>query len=62
LYVGKKFWYCLSGEEKFYEELIQAIASVAVETDGKELLEETIKNLANTETIKEIAFLPTGNK
>jgi len=62
LYVGKKFWYCLTGEEKFYEELIQVIASVAVEIDGKELLEETIKDLANTKAIKEIAFSPADNK
>lgn len=44
--VGKDFWHRLTGDENFYNELIDAIGEVAIEKDGREILEETIKALA----------------
>lgn len=44
--VGEEFWYRLTGDENFYTELIDAIGDVAIEVNGKEVLEETIQALA----------------
>jgi hypothetical protein len=45
VYVGKEFWYRLTGQEDFYEQLIDAIASVSL-VDGRKLLEDAIDSLA----------------
>lgn len=52
VFVGKEFWLRLTGDESFYFSMIDSLASVAMEVDGSELLEETIEALANTDTIK----------
>lgn len=44
--VGAAFWHRLTGDENFYEELIDAIGDVAIEANGQEVLEETIQALA----------------
>lgn len=44
--VGQDFWYRLTGDEDFYFNLIDEIASTAINADGRELLEETISKLA----------------
>lgn len=44
--IGKDFWYHLTGDEDFYEDLINAFGEVAEEFDSSELLEETIQFLA----------------
>lgn len=45
--IGKDFWYILTGDENFYEELIKAFGEVAEETDSKELLEKVVAELAS---------------
>lgn len=46
VYVGQEFWYRLTGDANFYNELIAAVNEVAAEYDGRELLEQVIKSLA----------------
>ena len=55
VYVGQEFWLRLTGDKNFYFELSQALASVAVEFDGTELLEKTIKDLSETDIVKKLA-------
>ncbi len=43
---GKEFWYHLTGDNQFFEELIFAFGEVALEVDCSGLLEETIQKLA----------------
>src|SRR5690554_2458794 len=50
VFVGKDFWHRLTGKQDFYLELIDAFGQVAIEVDGRKVIEATIKNLA-----KEIA-------
>ena len=47
VFCGKEFWYRLTGDEGFYDELINAFAEVAVEIDGTELISEIINDLAS---------------
>ena len=44
--VGKDFWHHLTGEENFYQSLIDRVAAVAQEFDGRTVLEEAIARLA----------------
>lgn len=46
VYVGKEFWYRLTGNKNFYTELINAFAEVASDTDNSTLLGDTIKELS----------------
>ena len=46
VYAGKEFWYRLTGDEDFYEDLALAMAEVADEVDVREVIEETINKLA----------------
>jgi hypothetical protein len=46
VYVGKDFWYRLTGKEDFYYELIDAMGEVALEVDGSKVVEKTIKKLS----------------
>lgn len=54
VYIGKEFWHRLTGDEGFYLELTDAVASVAAEFDGTEILEKTIKELAKSDVIKNL--------
>lgn len=45
--VGKDFWYRLTGDQTFYDDLISAFAEVADEMDSSELLQRTIDSLAD---------------
>lgn len=47
VYIGKEFWYRLTGDSNFYNELTSAIDEVAFEYDGRRLLENVIEKLAN---------------
>lgn len=47
VYAGKDFWHRLTGDENFYEELINNIAEVANEVDATSVIETAIDNLAN---------------
>ncbi len=55
VYVGQEFWHRLTGDKDFYYELISALAAVATEIDGTELLEKTIKALSETEVVKHLS-------
>ena len=46
VYAGKEFWYRLTGDEDFYEALIDNIAEVANEVDGTSIIEDVVHNLA----------------
>ncbi|CAM3178376.1 PmeII family type II restriction endonuclease [Sporolactobacillus spathodeae] len=44
--VGKDFWHHLTGDENFYKELTDGIGEIANEFDSTDLLDKTIKDLA----------------
>lgn len=46
VYIGKEFWYRLTGDEEFYFELINAFAEVALDIDGTQLVETITNSLA----------------
>ena len=54
LYIGSDFWHRLTWDENFYTGLINAIAEVAIEAQGKNLIDEVTKNLSNTDAIKSL--------
>lgn len=47
VYAGKEFWYRLTGDNNFYEELIDNIAEVANEVDGTTIINNVIDSLAD---------------
>lgn len=55
LYVGNEFWLHLTGDPDFYQLLRLAIVEVAVEAKGVEIIEEVLKELAATDTVKMMA-------
>jgi len=55
VYAGKEFWERLTGSDQFYNDLGTAISEVALEFDSSHLLDDTIKKLAETSEIKNIA-------
>lgn len=55
LYVGKVFWHRLTGDDNFYLEIANAIAEVAIEAAGKEVIESVENQLADTPEIKKLA-------
>ncbi|ELC8363004.1 PmeII family type II restriction endonuclease [Clostridium perfringens] len=46
VFVGEDFWYRLTGDKNFYYDLIDSIASSAIEEDCREILDKTIKSLS----------------
>lgn len=50
VYVGRQFWYHLTGDQDFYEDLISAYAEVADEMDSSALLHQTVEKLAHALT------------
>lgn len=46
--VGKDFWYHLTGDPSFYQDLIMAFTEVADEIDASEIMQETIAELAKS--------------
>lgn len=54
LLVGRDFWHHLTGDDGFYEELLLAISTVAKETMGSEILEQTVQDLSTHPAIKKI--------
>lgn len=45
VHIGKDFWYRLTGDKNFYQELTSAIDEVASEYDGREMLDQVIEKL-----------------
>jgi len=54
---GRDFWHRLTGDADFYQDLTTAIAEVAEEVDGKEVVDDTIQKLARTRTIINLSGL-----
>jgi hypothetical protein len=44
--IGKEFWHAFTGDEGFYQELIDAVAEIAKEVDMKSLVDDVIDKLA----------------
>lgn len=47
VFVGQEFWYRLTGDRGFYNDLIDAFAEVAEEMDSSRLLQDMIERLAS---------------
>lgn len=54
LLVGGNFWYHLTGDDGFYVDLLDAIASVAKETQGSTILDDTVQALGSHFAVKKI--------
>lgn len=52
VFVGREFWYRLTGKEDFYLDISNAIGEVALEVDGTKILQETISVLAEEIAVK----------
>ena len=52
---GNEFWTRLTGDDGFYHDLIDTIASVANEIDGSETIQQVVKALANSDEIQKLA-------
>ncbi|MES2181543.1 MAG: PmeII family type II restriction endonuclease [Pseudomonadota bacterium] len=57
LLTAKDFWHHLTGDENFYNELKKAIAEVASEAKGVELINQVVLDLSKTDLIKKLAGL-----
>ena len=55
LYIGQDFWYRLTGDVDFYNDLQKMINQVSVEANNSDLIQEIIEKLAATNEIKKIA-------
>lgn len=51
VYIGDEFWTRLTGDDHFYEDLINAFAEVAADISASDMVEETVQKLA--QNIKE---------
>lgn len=47
VYAGKEFWKRLTGDDNFYNELIETIAEVAKEVNGTAIIDDVIQKLAS---------------
>lgn len=55
VYIGANFWERLTGDNKFYLDIIRAIGEVAVEADFSKELDHVIAMLATDEKIKKLS-------
>lgn len=55
VYIGQNFWHRLTGDATFYDDLLAAIGSVAIEADFSKEFEEVIRTLSQTEEIRSIS-------
>lgn len=46
VYIGKEFWHRFTGDENFYNDLIQAIITIANDVDMKSFLDEIVDELS----------------
>jgi hypothetical protein len=46
VYIGQEFWYHFTGDEGFYNDLVQAIGEIANEFDLSDIVEDTIVKLS----------------
>lgn len=52
VYVGEDFWFRITGEVDFYYKLTEAIANLATEYDGTQIIEKVIDRLADQIALK----------
>ena len=52
VYMGKEFWHRLTGEEEFYNRLINAIIEVVDEVDMPSIVEKVIEDLSKEIELK----------
>ncbi|MBN4082515.1 hypothetical protein JYT13_01765 [Mariprofundus ferrooxydans] len=55
VYVGKDFWHRLTGDETFYQDLIGAVGSVAIEADYSNEFKDIIRELSESEVIQKMS-------
>jgi hypothetical protein len=53
--VGQDFWHRLTGDSGFYSDLINTMASVANEIDGRETIQNLVNSLANSDEIQNLS-------
>lgn len=46
IHIGQDFWYRLTGDMNFYHELTSAVAEIATQYDGRNMLDQVITDLA----------------
>ncbi|MDH5434944.1 MAG: PmeII family type II restriction endonuclease [Gammaproteobacteria bacterium] len=54
VFIGSNFWHRLTGDEDFYSDLLDAIGSVAIESDFSKEFQEVITKLSETDQIKNL--------
>jgi hypothetical protein len=55
VFIGKDFWYRLTGDKDFYNDMLDAIGSVAIETDFSTEFKDVIQELSSKEEIIRIS-------
>jgi len=55
VYIGQDFWHRLTGDENFYQDLITAIGSVAIEADYSQEFQEVIRELSESGIIQKMS-------
>jgi len=55
VHVGQDFWHRLTGEKNFYQDLIAAIGSVAIEADFSNEFKDIIRELSESEIIQKMS-------
>lgn len=51
VYIGKEFWHRLTGDEDFYDDLLGAIGSVAIDADFSKEFKDVVKKLSETKEV-----------
>ena len=55
VFIGQDFWHRLTGDPDFYDDLLGAIGSVAIEADFSKEFDEVVRTLAATDEIKSLS-------
>lgn len=55
LYIGQAFWHRLTGDPDFYKKLQKVIVEAAAEAGASELIQNTVRELSQTQAIKDLA-------
>ncbi len=55
VHIGQDFWHRLTGDKHFYQDLIGAIGSVAIEADYSSEFQEVIRELSESELIQKMS-------
>ena len=55
VHIGQDFWYRLTGDKDFYFELVESVASMAIEANYQSELNDIIEELAKSEDIQNLS-------